>query len=275
MSAVQQALLAGGRSGAALMATLTTAGLTTNLKLCLDAGDAASYDPGVQTDKWLDRSGGGYDFFRGSGTGGDAADPTFTGAAGYLPSYWNFDGGDYFTYNTTNETWMQNLHKNNAVFTVVAFYRQAGANEFNVFGDVTGASVTGMRVGVSNVGKPTFGVWNATANVTNKTADTGMSTTLDHMVGLSLNEATGAGGGFFYSDGAYNQVAAANTFDSTYTSPAAGNATATLNVAALGSGDACLASGDRLYCVAIWQGTALTKANMDTIWAAMRGRFGI
>src|SRR5688572_10725967 len=107
----------GGAINDTLLTILNGLGLTANLKLCLDAGDNLSA-PAAAT-SWLDRSGNGYDFFRGTTSGADATDPTFNGTPGELSAaeYWSFDGGDFFRYDTTNETWMQNLHKNNALLS--------------------------------------------------------------------------------------------------------------------------------------------------------------
>jgi len=274
MSAVQQLMLGGGLNGKTLMQVLTDATLTTNLKLCLDAGDAASYDPGVQTDKWLDRSGGGYDFFRGSGTGGDAADPTFTGSASSLQSYWAFDGGDFFTYDTTSETWMQSLHKNAAIYTFLFFFRMPSSATFNDTLFDTTAGTTGITAYL-NLDQLKFGVLNAASVALQKTGDTALVSSTWNMVGISVNENGGAAAGFLYLNGEYDQVGGADTWNPNYTSPAAGNATrASMNLCG-DSGVGYLGSGARLAALAIWQGTALTKANMDTIWAAMRGRFGI
>lgn len=277
MSAIQQMMIGSSGGGTTLMSALTTAALTTNLKLCLDAGDSASYDPGVQTDKWLDRSGGGYDFYRGSGTGSDAADPTFNGSGGVTNSYWSFDGGDYFTYDTTNEAWMQTLHKNNAIFSLVAFYYQDGASDYISFLGNFGyaPAVTGIHAYVDGSRAIRLEVGNAGATVIGVVTDAYLTTGAWHMVGISVNEATGAGGGFFYADGAYSQVAASDTFNSTYTAPAAGNASYTTQICSDGNNAASAAVGQRLNSMAIWQGTALTKANMDTIFSAMRGRFSI
>jgi len=90
---VQSGRFGGGNS---LLGILTTLGLLTNLKLCLDAGDLASYPGSGQT--WADTSGSGNDFFLGLLSGADAADPTFNGVAGDLlqTTYWSFDGADSF-----------------------------------------------------------------------------------------------------------------------------------------------------------------------------------
>lgn len=269
MSAIQQMMVGSSRGGTTLMSALTTAALTTNLKLCLDAGDSASYDPGVQTDKWLDRSGGGYDFYRGLGTGVEVQDPTFNGGAGALESYWGFDGGDYFTYDTTNEAWMETLHKNAAVFSAVLFYYAAG--NAHMFATDTG---TGTGVHVSADPQLNIVVSNASSSCLTKQSDASVATSAWHMIGVSINENAGAAGGFFYIDGNYLQSGASDTWNPSYTSPATGSASNTMQLG-LGSFANKNVSGTKISCQAIWQGTALTKANMDTIWAAMRGRFGL
>ena len=179
---------------------ITNLGLTTNLKLCFDASDSNSYDPVVQTDKWLDTSGNGYDFFRGSGTGGDAADPTFNGTTGGLSAseYWSFDGGDYFTYDTTNEAWMETLHQDNAILTAVGWV-QVGAlgGNASLFG-TTGTLTTGtgcfFRKGGTNF--LNFQVRNAGVSVALLTTVQSISEDVWTFVAVSLTEATGAGGAF-------------------------------------------------------------------------------
>src|SRR5688572_18803052 len=106
MSAGQ--LLFGG-AGLSLFQAITQAGLTSNLQLCVDSGDALSYPGSGQ--KFLDRSGNGYDFFLGVDGTVESTDPTFTGEVGTGKAYWALDGTAFFTYDTTNETWMQNIHK--------------------------------------------------------------------------------------------------------------------------------------------------------------------
>lgn len=258
-----------------LIEVLTSLGLTTNLELCLDAGDSLSY---VSGQKWLDRSGNGADFFLGADVNASTDDPTFTGIPGHTsPSaYFSFDGGDVFTYDTTNETWMQNLHKNNAIFTVVAFYYQDGAGDEMTF--CGGGAIADIGINFdTSAGSPRQPQLRVGPGVLAVVADTALGSGAWHMVGLSLNEATGAGGGFFYSDGAYNQVSASDTFTSTYTSPSSSDMTHTFQVGASGNGPSVnpTTDGQRLSCIAIWEGTALSKANMDSIWAAMRGRFGL
>ena len=250
------------RQGPSLMDAILSAGLSSNLQLCLDAGDPISY-PGSGT-KWLDRSGNGYDFFL--GTDGTTSAPTFVSAG--RGSYWNM-AGKFFRYDSTNETWMQNLHKDNAIWSfVLIYYRAASASTH--FGTDAGTT-TGIHVAGTN----NFTVTNATATVITKAGDLTPTANTWYFLGDSLTEATGAGGGFLYANGAYNKVSGSDTFDSTYSSPASGNATATMEIGAEGNGANTSPANARLSCIAIWGGTAITKANMDTLYAALRGRVGI
>jgi hypothetical protein len=94
--------------------------LETSLQLLLDAGDANSYDGSSQT--WTDLSGNGNHFYRGSGSGSDAADPTFNGVAGRQSGsdYFGHDGGDWFTLAAgAAPAWQSALHKSGGAFTIL------------------------------------------------------------------------------------------------------------------------------------------------------------
>jgi hypothetical protein len=268
---IQQMIMAGG-TYQTFYAALQSIALTSNLQLCLDAGDSASYTSGQ---KWLDRAGGGYDFFLGSDVTSQASDPTFTGSVGNRGAYWSFDGGDFFTYDSANETWMTNIHKDNAAFSLVAIYYQDGATDDIALAATGNASETGFLFYIPTTRKLDFSVQNAGTPVLGFLADTALSAGSWHMVGVSVNEATGAGGGFFYADGSYSKVSSADTFNSTYSSPSAGAATSKMCIGRFTeAGASQTADGQRMSCLAAWS-TALTKANMDSIWSAMRDRFGI
>lgn len=244
--------------------------LTTNLELCLDAGDSASYDPAVQTVRWLDVSGNGFDFFRGATSSSEASDPTFNGSAGGLSvnEYWSFDGGDYFTYDTTNETWMNNLHKDGATYTIFfafnyvlgtqqALFSTRGTNQglnFNMSGINNGIQVqifndaSAVNLGVTSTLTATFG-WNIGAVSVNETAGTGV---------FMLNGST-------------------ETFTSTYTGTVStSNVTSTTKIATRATAAALTAlNGARIACSAIWEGTALTATNLTDIYNQIKGRFGL
>jgi len=241
-------------------------GLTTGLKLCLDAGDAASYTSGQS---WLDRSGNGFDFFLGADGSATASDPTFTGTAGDLDAYFAHDGGDYFTYNSANETWMNNLHKNNALFTLAAWvYTVEPA--FQTFAGQRGAAAgnTGVSFGISTT-QLQFFVLNAGTVVASIVADLVAGTNAWNFFAVSVDEAAGAGGALLQKDNSVEAVT------STYTSPSAGNASFTMQIGARGNGDAPIKSGNRMAMFTAWEGRALTAGEIQAFFNATRGRFGV
>lgn len=254
--------------GAPMIYIVRKLGLTANLRLCLDAGDDASYASGQS---WLDTSGNGYDFFLGADGSATATDPTFNGAAGArsVNEYWSFDGGDYFTYDTTNETWMQNLHKDNALFSVVAWWYRASTDTSTIMGTNGGANVgTGFHI-IHNSGQILVRCVNATALALNITLSTvTVPATTWAMMALSVNEAAGASGSTWFCNGV------SETFDATYSSPSSGSASQTLQIGARGNGNNPAASGSRCASFMMWEGRALQAGEIMSLFQATRGRFG-
>lgn len=250
-------------------------GLTGSLKLALDAADAASYSSGQ---KWLDLSGGGYDFLLGTTSGADATDPTFNGTAGRLSSaeYFSTDGGDVLTYDAANESWMNNIHKDNAKFTVAFWYYYAiGAVAKAIIG--TDAGVT------SNVGFDIF--FTAAANSIRFRAHQGggVSPALDFNPGspvvlnvgawnfcaISVDETNATDGAKAVVNGNIDTAAG------TYTSPSAAGATHTLQIMAEGNNTLPLGSGDRVAMLWAWEGKALSFGELMALREATRGRFNL
>jgi hypothetical protein len=255
-----------GRTGGSAMAVVRSLGLTDGLKLCLDAGDAASYASGQS---WLDLSGNGYDFFRGADGSATASDPTFNGTAGRLSGgeYLSFDGGDYFTYDSANETWMHALHKDNALFSSVQWVYSASPTSNNKLWGTRGASGnTGcvLTLGTSNLN---FIVQNAGAGVLSQSTAGLPSANAWHFVAMSLDEAAGANGLKLVLDGAVSSLT------STYSSPAAGNASFTLQIGAGGNSNAPVANNTRIAMHLMWQGVALTVEQLAALYQATRRRF--
>lgn len=253
---------------------ISNLGLTTNLKLCLDAGDSASYNPSVQTAKWLDTSGNGYDFYRGTSTAGDAAEPTFNGAAGGLSSneYWSFDGSDYFKYDTTNETWMNTLHNNGAVCSMVCVWAPGSmAVTQNLFGTAYAASfVSGINFAVTSANAVVYFIRNSLAGGTTTT----VKTSSGHTAGawaiecVSIDENGGAGGSSYTINGT------SGTYDGNNAS-ANGNTPGGFHIGTGGNaGDSWLSSGSKLACFAMWD-VELTPTQLSDIYNAIKGRFGL
>ena len=253
---------------ASLLSTLTTLGLTANLKLCLDAGAGASYTSGQS---WLDLSGNGYDFFRGATVGAAADDPTFNGVADAMSSaeYWSFDGGDYFRYDTTNETFMEAWHKDSAVFSIVMWVYPAGAGTNRLFG-ATRSVATNIGIELfltSNTGTATFRVGNGTGSFAVAVApNVGFADGAWQMIGCSVNEAPGTG--------RIARNATSTEITTTYTSPSAAAASYVYEIGCTGDAASRLPSGARIAMVAIFD-TDLTAWQLEQIYNKTRRRFGV
>lgn len=234
-------------------------GLSTGLQLCLDAGDLASYPGSGQ--KWFDRA-QGYNFRRGATSGVAADDPTFVGVAGDLKdsTYWAFDGVQYFTYDTTNEPWMEDLHKDGAIFSFAGwlFVEAPGTNNgiLGTRGAIAGN--TGVTLFAAPTDVLTWSVSNAGVSVLTYTTTMAAATGAWHFVGLSINEP--AGTGIILLDGTEE------AFASTYVLPAAGNATFTMQLGSRGNADNPLGDTWRMGFMAMWSGRALSSAELMSLY---------
>lgn len=253
----------GVNNGSSFREVINEIGLTSGLKLLLDAGDRESVASASQT-KWLDVSGNGYDFNRGSGSGSDSADPTFNGTIGRQSSgeYYSSDGGDYFSYDASNETWMDNLHKNNAVFSFAGWWWLTASN--NLF--ATGA--TPVDIGIRFVYSSTSdriefdcnaGTGSAAADLNVSLSDLPTSTWV--FVAGAYTESTGS-----LSVSVNGQT---GTASGTYTSPSSASATFALRIAWVAT------NGTRLANFAMWEGTALSSAQQQRLFQETRGKFGV
>ena len=244
-------------------------GLTTNLKVCLDAGDSASYDPSVQQVSWLDTSGNGQDFFRGqSSLTPQSSDPVFNGSAGGLSSneYWSFDGTKYFTYDTTNETWMTSLHKDNAVGSfVVMFYNVGSGGSYNHFGTHDVSPGTGVTFSKNSANQLRWFVRNGSSTVFSFTTTETRTTAGWCFAGMSVNEASNS----LLIKYDTNDISTTCT----YSSPSTGSAAITARIAS-GNGDIDYPNNSRMACFAAWD-TNLTAQNLTDIYDAIKGRFGL
>lgn len=275
MLAVTQ--LAGSGAGWALLGrqmnmfnVLQRLGLADGLRLALDAGDAASL-PASST-KWLDLSGNGYDFFRGTSTSAESSDPTINGTAGGLSAneYLSFDGGDYLTYDTTNETWMNNLHKASGKWTLAAWLRFGGTNG-GLFGtNRDSSSVVGISGGITVGGKLYVAVNNGSGTqVFQRVSSAALTTGANIFVAISVDitapSVSFALNNFVVED--YSQTLGAT--------PSSSNAGNTLQIGARGNNTVPLPNTSRLFSLNWWEGTTLTTSQLQVLYTATRGRFGV
>lgn len=220
--------------------------------------------------KWENTAGTSFDFHRGATEIIEANDPTFNGTAGGLSSaeYWSFDGGDFFTYENTNEAWMESLHQNNAAYTLVFFiYVGSLAADQRLFATLQNfAADTGLITTISTAGDFILHVENAGTDVANFQG-AGATAGAWHFIAWSVDEAAGANGALSVLNGVV-----VDTATSTYSSPSAGSATGTLHIGSSSTGGNPLSSGSRLGMVAAWS-RALTAAELANLNASVRGRY--
>lgn len=252
-----------------LIDIITGLSLTSGLKVCLDAGDGDSYTTGQS---WLDTSGNGYDFFRGATSSETTDDPTFNGAPGDLSiaEFWAFDGGDKFRYDTTNETWMQNLHKDNATFTVLmGIYPATVSGSNGIFGTAPSSANVGCRLYLSSDNLRFIVSGDSGSTVIDDSSSGGATALTWNILGMSLNESAGATGRVFFVNGAESAGSA------TYTSPSTSSAGFAMEIGSVGNSTARIQSGGRIGFFAMWEGVALTGPQMQSIMDEIGPRYGL
>jgi hypothetical protein len=249
-----------------MMNVIRRLGLTQGLKLCLDAGDEASYSGSGQT--WSDVSGNGHHFYRGATSGSEGSDPTFNGTAGRRSAgeYFGFDGGDYCVLAAANPAWANNLHKDNAIFTLAAWvYFAGGVGIQGIISTLSSGGDTGLALRfITN--QLQFVVLNSSSNVLNGSRG-GLSLNAWHFVAFSMNEA--ANSRILMVDGSQTAASA------TYSSPSSGNATGTLTIGSQGGANQMIENGGRVGSALIWEGRDLNAGELKALFLATRGKFGI
>lgn len=272
-------MMAAGGGYLPLIDILTALSLTTNLKICLDAGHDLSY--GGSGQDWLDTSGnlGADEFHMGTTASADAADPTFNGVAGGLSAgeFFGFDGGDSFHYGAALEAWMKTLHKDGAAFSLlIALYTPAGANGTMV-ADVQAVLQYDPGFNISfDATSMNFHVTNGSAFQHVASSDAKPYTDDSwNIIGATIDENGGAAASFFWANGGYVQVGASDTFNAAYTSPGAADPSYDFTIGDRGDGSVPLSNGCRIAGLAMWEGGTISKANFDAIHAMFKGRFGL
>lgn len=252
-------------------AIILAAGMAGSLEMVFDVGHAASYPGSGQT---YTNQAGAEHLNVGATSSSEASDPTFSGAAGSCANttYWTFDGGDYFRLATTNPTYIQNMHKNNAIWSVaIPFFAPTTITTgLPFFGDAAGST---SKIGLSSSVLPTrqirLDVNKGTAGSSTLLHDSTITTTANsnNFVGTSIDEAAGTGTTFINGT--------SESFTSTYTSPSASNATHTFEVHNLGNAAFAVESGTRSYGFMLWGGRKLSVAEYKVLFFVIRSRLRI
>jgi sulfur carrier protein ThiS len=249
-----------------ILQLITDQGLLTNLKLCLEAGNSPSW-PGTGQ-KWLDESGGGYDFFLGpDATVSATTDPAYVGSFATLQrwsGYWNFNATSYFTYDSVNETWMDAIHKDNAKFSILISLYVATLDSLSHYltGDTNSVTQVGFQIYIAN-NKLVFLTTNGTAQSYGITSNLTIAAIGWHTVGITIDEA--AGTGTFILDDAKQDFTGV-----VFASPSAATATFKMQIGAAGNAAGIIQAGWHVHSVAMWQGTALTSSQLAAIGSAIQ-----
>ncbi|MBZ9859906.1 hypothetical protein [Mesorhizobium sp. CA12] len=248
---------------------LRQVGLATSLGLVVDSGDIKSYTGSGQV--FTDVSGNGINFNLGATSSSETSDPTFGGTAGRrsLSEVFTLDGADYFTLAASNPPWVQSMHKDNALWSAAFWFNNATwANAlFGTLGSTTGN--TGVRYGYDSLGRGTLYIRNAGNGPLTISSTTVIVAGSWNFLGLSMNEALGVNGCLVNTNGTQE------SFTSTYSSPATGNATFTLQLGCGGNNLIPLANGSQIACAAFWTSKALTHSEMESIRQITRARFKV
>jgi len=247
--------------------------LTTGLKVCLDAGDVTSV-PTSSSQMWNDLSGGGNHFYVGNDNSVAADDPTFVGNAGNRShnEYWSFDGGDSFKYAAATPSWVNDIHKDNALYTFALWMYLAGTGSVGFLGSSATDADPGFFLGRSASDSYLFQVNKDTAGASKTATGPVLSTGQWLFLSFSLNEPGGIGAAFMGVDTSFT------TSLGTYTSPSALD---TVNFFGLGCRRATatgassrISSGSRMAMCMIWSGVYLTQTQVTGLYNGTRRRFG-
>lgn len=253
-------------------------GQGSNLQFCLDAGHELSLP--AASSKWLDLSPNGYDFFRGQTASGEGSDPSINGIAGGRSSaeYLSWAANQGCKYDTTIETWMNNLHKAAAKFSFCGWYSFGAVNGLQaLFGTLAsqgGSSPAGIMVQINGIGQ--FGF---VAQRSGGTASFLIDSSLVASPGVwsfcagTVNEAGGANASFLQLSGGLQ------TFNAAFSSPSS-TAAPSMSIGATGGNVSAgvywpLLSGAKVACLAMWESRVLGPAELEAIYQSTRSRFGV
>lgn len=276
-------MMAGGAGDSTFLGDLVAAGIGgSNLELCLDMGALGTYSGSGQDIN--DLTANGVNFYRGADNTATTDDPTFNGTAGDLSSseYFSFDGGDYFTKSSANNTFLNTLHQNNAKWAWAGWiYFPASIGTTHVFSTVNNPSGReGVFVGTNSASKSTVEAANASASSFSKVADAANVKALAwNFMATAIDEAGGAVSYFYLGNATfgngYDQAGASDQWDAAFSSPGTANGSI-LQLGTRRDTTGLFPSGTRLGMVAMWNGGTLpTKAQFDTFYASSKTRWGL
>ena len=255
-------------SALTLRDAIEAAGESSDLVMCLDAGDIASWPGSGQ--QWFDRSETASHYYLGDTAGAEGIDPSFVGVAGGIADeYCAFAGANRCSPPSV-PGWYQAFISSGAEFSLFAIERHPALGTHFVHS----ATGTGLYTGTTldiNSGKTYFAIHNGSGVALAKAADTALSANSWHAMAVSLNKADI---GFMWADGGYLRVGGADTWSAAFTSPAGSAYPPRLGSTNHNTGLYYSAAGSRIAGMAIWS-RSLSKSALDALFALQRERYGI
>lgn len=253
-----------------MMSVIRRLGLTQGLKLCLDAGDGASYSGSGQT--WNDVSGNGHPFYRGATSGSESSDPTFSGTAGRSSAgeYFEFDGDDYFTLASgSNPTWVNNMHKAGAKGSFVAAVYMTSTHSVDTPIISTGCldlSKIGFGFLVGNNKILSFQVCKGAGPSTAFNQSSALLLVTGwNFVAVSIDEANNICH--------FNVNGASSSYAGAYISPSSSNASTSAKLGWDGAHSFIAPNGTRIANLSAWEGRAMNTGELQALSLAVRGKF--
>ena len=242
------------------------AGLSANLKICLDPGDRNSWPGSGST--WFDVSGNGYHFTLGSAASPVASGPSFVGSVGDMSAneYWSSAGGQGFSLTSgANDTFLNSLHKIGGQWMALelCFTTSGYGAGFNTHTGVIGNTTVGIGLMQAPGLFPQSVVGNGSQQVNSTATPAGANNVIQlygwgRKITSNTNRDTA-----FYTNSTYEF----NNSTSSFT-PSASNASLAARLGLTSDGSTAMTAGRRLYGFAMFD-RILTQAECD----ALRARF--
>jgi len=244
--------------------------VTDNLQMHLDAGAAASYDSGVDAQRWFDLTANSYDWFLGAAASSGSDDPTFNGSAGGDSSseYFSFDGGDGFLKeNDDSGSFLRKIGRTDQAFTLEVWIYPVNTTNNQVIFTNAGNAGNGIRWWL---GHATDGRWALSTGTDTlfDANDTNLSTSVWQQWAIA-GKMDGSTTGLHVVNGIQDGTWTTN--NSAFTS---GDSAHKGYIGRRSDGIVRFTNGTRLAIVRVYD-VALTEAQLLQNYNAQKARFGL
>lgn len=255
-----------------IISAIRKLGLTPGLQIVWDAGDEASFPgsgqnwanlgPTANCDLWL-----------GNSAAVAANDPTFTGVAGRRSDgeYFAMDGGDFFYAQGAMPANIYSTHKDNALFTLAGWFFRTVSTGRAVATAAGNNTDVGIQWGVNSTPSLFFTVYRGNAAGPSfsytSAALTSWPVNTWAFVATSIDEANNSGIGKVNGQ--------TMPFACTYVSPTAVGPSSGTIVGSDYNNSFPAPAGSRYASLCMWEGRALTAEELEALYQATRGKYGV